>query len=438
MATRKLRLASLSALRHRSYLALWLGAFVSNVGTWMETIGLGVYVTEVTGKAGWTGTVAALMYMPAMIFGPIGGALADRFDRRKYLAVGALVQTVIAAALAILAFMDALTIPAVSVIAALAGIATALTGPAFTALLVDLVPAEDLHSAISLSSAQYNLGRIVGPMLAAAVITWGGLTTAFLINAISFVGVLAAMVVVKTRPLDPLTPGESVWGGIVSGLNVVKGDTGLKLLLWGTGIIAVTIAPFIGLIPVMAIKVFGRGAPETSLLVACQGIGAVIAAVAAGTIAEFFGRRRLLETGALMIGVVAAFYWLSPRYALALLGIALLGAVYLIVITGMNTALQSRVSRQMQARISSMFSVLLGGGYALGLVAQGWLGDRYGLRAVPATFAAAFFLVVLAVKVFRPTLIHTLDQLPTSQPELNPAPLPTLSTVPPSSSQAKG
>ncbi len=128
MSTR-VRIASLSALRHRSYLALWIGAFVSNVGTWMETIGLGVHVTQLTGKAGWTGTVAALMYMPAMVFGPIGGALADRFDRRRYLAIGSVVQLLIASAMAVLAWHGHLTIPAVSVLSALAGVVTRAARP---------------------------------------------------------------------------------------------------------------------------------------------------------------------------------------------------------------------------------------------------------------------------------------------------------------------
>src|SRR5215468_6536567 len=146
------RLSSLRAFRHPNFVRFWLGAFISNVGTWMETIGVGVYVTQATGRAGWTGTVAALMYLPTLVLGPVAGALADRTDRRRLLSVLTTAQTLIAAVLAVLAFT--------------AGCVNALVAPVYSSLLAELVPAEDLLSALSLSSAQYNLGRIIGPSLA--------------------------------------------------------------------------------------------------------------------------------------------------------------------------------------------------------------------------------------------------------------------------------
>ncbi|MHB8873154.1 MAG: MFS transporter, partial [Myxococcaceae bacterium] len=282
------RVASLRAFEHRAYLVLWLGAFVSNVGTWMQTVALGVFVTEETGRAGWTGTVAALMYLPAMLFGPLGGAVADRVDRRKYLLVGTLVQTSLAALLAILAFSHRLSVPAVGAVALVAGCVGAMTNPAFNALLAELVPREHLLSAVSLNSAQYNLGRILGPLLAAVAIAFGGVGLALAANALSFVGSLVSIALLRPQPPSAATP-EPIWAGLRRGLVAAHRDRGIRMALLLTLAVGILIAPFIGLVPVMAINVLHGGALQTSLLVASQGVGAVCAALVGGSIAERIG-----------------------------------------------------------------------------------------------------------------------------------------------------
>jgi len=142
------RLSSLRAFQHRSYVALWLGALVSNIGTWMETVAVGVFVTEATGRAAATGAVAAVMYLPAVVLSPIGGALADRFDRRRYLAVMTSAQAVVASLIATLAFLGRLTVPSVAFLAFLTGCLNTLLYPAFTALLAELVPADPLPASM--------------------------------------------------------------------------------------------------------------------------------------------------------------------------------------------------------------------------------------------------------------------------------------------------
>jgi MFS family permease len=112
-ATRPSRISPLRPLRHRAFAIVWTGSFVSNIGTWMETVAIGVYVTQATGQAAWTGTVAALTYAPTVLLGPFGGALADRFDRRRFLVAVTLFQTALAAALTLLAATDRLSVGAV-------------------------------------------------------------------------------------------------------------------------------------------------------------------------------------------------------------------------------------------------------------------------------------------------------------------------------------
>jgi len=387
------RFSSLRAFRHRSFRRFWAGAFVSNVGTWMENIAVGVWVTETTGRAGWTATVAALMYLPTLVLGPLGGAIADRRDRRQLFTWLSWFQLLLASTLAALAVLGHLSLGAVSVIVLLAGCANAVLNPVATALLSEIVPREDLLSAISLNSAQYNLGRIVGPGLAALVMAAGGVGAAFAANALSFLAVILAVAGVRTPAPAPRTHGH-IWAEIRTGFRVAREDAGIRTVLWLTLAVGGLVGPFIGLIPVFAIRELGRGASGTSLLATAQGLGAVAAATVVGSLGDRWGRRRLLVRSCAAVALVAALTWLAPQFGWALLGIALLGAAYLTTLSTMSSICLSRVSRLLQARVASLYSLVLSGSYALGLLALGWAGDRLGVRRVMVSAALVCLGVV--------------------------------------------
>jgi MFS family permease len=396
--------------RHRAFATVWAGSFVSNIGTWMETVAIGVYVTQTTGQAAWTGTVAALTYAPTVLLGPFGGALADRFDRRRFLVAVTVFQTALAGTLALLAAGDRLSIPAVAAIVLLAGCAFAVAMPAVQAMTPDLVGPDDLLGAMSLGAAQFNLGRVVGPALAGLVIAAGGLAWAFGLNTVSFGAVLLALSLVRIPPLAPRAPGRvRVLRTIAQGIVAARRDPGIRtalLLLLATTFL---VSPFIGLVPAVAIKVFDRGATGTSALVTAQGVGAVCSALAAGPLAGILGRRRLLVAALLLVGPAAIAYGLAPTFPLAVAGIALLGFVYLAVLSGTSTVCQLRAPRELRARIASLFMLGVGGGHATGLVVQGWLGDRVGLPAVTAVTGLLLLGVVVAVRLLRPDLLAAMD-----------------------------
>jgi MFS family permease len=412
LAARGARLGSLRAFRHPDYAKIWTGAFISNIGTWMENIAVGVYVTQTTGKAGWTGTIAALMFLPAVVLAPIGGALADRFDRKRYLMVGTGLQAVLAAALAVLTATHHLSLPVIAILMLATGAASTLVNPAFSALLAELVPPEDLLSALSLSSAQFNLGRVIGPTIAAAVIATGGFATAFFANTLSFLAVMIAILYLRTST-TPEGPKRdlALWSEIRAGFSAVSEDTGIKISVLIIAVTSVLISPFIGLVPAYAIKIFHGGAPQTSVLVASQGVGAVCAALIAGSLAETVGRGQLLGWSVAVIGPLAAFYWMAPKLSVAIPLIVMMGAVYLALITGANTVCLSRVPRRLQARMSSVVSLVLGAGYSLGLVVMGWTGDHVGLRTVGVITGMMFAGFALAMRVRTPGAYAELEGL---------------------------
>jgi MFS family permease len=391
------RFASLRAFQHRNFRVFWLGAFVSNVGTWMETIAIGVWVTQTTGRAGWTATVAALTYMPALVLGPLGGAIADRRDRRQLVAWLTWAQLLLAATLAALALLGRLSLPVVSVLAFLTGCANTLLAPVSSALLSELVPRKDLLSAVSLSSAQYNLGRIVGPMLAAVVMAAGGLGAAFALNALSFVAVMVAVGTVQLPAPEPRLHGNLL-AEIRTGVRVAHEDAGIRTALWLTFAVGALVAPFIGLLPVFAIQELRRGASGTSLLATAQGVGAVGAAFLAGSLAERWGRERLLTRASAALALLATLYWLSPNFGLAVLGICLVGGAYLTTLSTLSSVCLSRVSRLLQARVASLYGLVLSTSYGLGLLGLGWSGDHFGLRRVMVVAALSCLAVVLVLK----------------------------------------
>ncbi|NBD11906.1 MFS transporter [Corallococcus silvisoli] len=396
------RSPSLRALSHRDFAFLWMGTLVSNIGTWMESVALGVYVTEVTGQAGWTGGVAALAHVPSLILAPLGGALADRFDRRAFMSVCVCLQGLLAALLTVLAATDQLTVPWVAVISLLNGALNTLVIPCATALTVAVVPSEDLHNALSLDSAQFNLGRIIGPVLAALVLTKAGIEGALFVNALSFLAVLLALSRMRGTVHAVAPKVEALWAGILRGMRLAWADPGIALALGSAGLVGLLISPFVGLVPVFALQVLGGDATTTSLLLTAQGTGAVIAALGSGAIVARVGRRAFLETGLLLVGLSSAAYWLSPTLPVALGALFILGAVYLVVFTGLKTVCQARTPPELQARVSSLFLLLVNAGYMLGVWGQGVLSDHVGVRPITAGAALLFFGIVVLTRALRP------------------------------------
>ena len=172
-------LASLRPLRERNFALIWSAALVSNVGTWMQAVALGVLVYQRTHQPGWTGLVAAAAFVPIGLFSPVGGALADRLDRRRWLIVTTFAEMAFAATLAALAAIGHDPPGTLVLLAFCGGAAGSIGFPAYQAMVPDLVPKEELLAAVAMSSAQFNLGRVIGPALAGIALVAGSAGWAF-------------------------------------------------------------------------------------------------------------------------------------------------------------------------------------------------------------------------------------------------------------------
>lgn len=400
---------ALAPLRHRQFAFFWSGALISNVGTWMETVAAGILVTETTGQAGWTGLVAVAAFFPSVVLGPLGGALADRMERRLLLLATTALQAAFAGLLAALAARGTPAPGVIALIMFASGCASALGSPSYQALLPDLVPREDLLGAVSLSSAQWNLGRVIGPVLAGVAITAGGYAWAFAANTLSFFAVIAALLAIRLLAPAPAAR-EPLLRRIVDGARFVRADPGVRAAVVCLGLSSLLAGPFIALVPVMAIKVLHQGAAGTSALVTTQGLGAVCTAFVLGPLAARYARHAVLLATIVALPPVLLLYAWSGRLWLAAAAIFVLGGLYLSLLSGLSAVVQLRTPSHLRGRVLSLHAATLSTFYPLGAVLQGALADRVGLRATTTAAALVLGLVLGVVRLTRPGLVDGLGQ----------------------------
>lgn len=379
---------------------MWSAALVSNIGSWMQTVAVGVLVTTRTGNSGWTGLVAAAAFLPIGLLSPVGGVLADRLDRRRWLLVTTLGETAFAVVLTFLAATGRAS-PAVVTLLVFGGGAMAAIGfPAYQAMLPDLVPSADLGAAISLASTQFNLGRVVGPALAGVAIVAGGYSWAFAINAASFAAVVIALLFVRLPPVIRTGPQESMLRRLIDGGRATAADPACRLAVLVISVVALTASPFIALVPAVALKVFGSQAAGTSVLITAQGIGAVLGALTLTPLVRRFGRRQVLIADLVAVCGFLVSYGLAPRLWVAAGAIFLVGASYIGVLAGCNTIVQLHAPPALRGRMLGIYMMALGILYPIGALIQGTIANQIGLRVVIIA-GAAVLLGVISVMFFR-------------------------------------
>ncbi len=378
---------------------VWTAALLSNIGSWVQTVAVGILVTVRTGQPGWTGLVAAAAFLPIGLLSPVGGVLADRFDRRRWLLLTTLGETAFAVTLAVLTAIGNPSPGAITLIVFGGGAMAAIGFPAYQAILPDLVPLPDLPAAISLSSTQFNMGRIVGPALAGIVIVTGGYAWTFAVNAASFGAVIVALLLVRLPLVRPAGLAVSLRRRLAEGARAAIAQPGCRLAITLIAVVALTASPFIALVPAVALKVFASAAVGTSVLIAAQGVGAVAGALALTPLVRRFGRRRVFVADIAAVSVMLAAYGLAPDLFAGAAAILCLGAAYIGVLAGLNTTVQLHTPSALRGRVLGIYMMALGILYPVGALIQGAIAGFVGLRIV--TVADAVILLAAVGVLFR-------------------------------------
>lgn len=390
---------SFRALKHRDFSIFLFGAIVSNSGTWLSYLTIPFVLYQITGNALWVGYAAIAQYIPYVLLGPWGGALADRMSRKHVLIITQSVMALIAFALFftwVLGVRDPLWILA---FVGLNAVVNGLNMPSWQAFLNDLVPREDLRSAVAINSMQFNASRAIGPALGGLLLATVGAALAFLINALSFVAVIVALVFVNpiSRESGQLhVVRRSVMREIWEAAQYSFAHPGLRISIIASLIFSLFGNPIYTLTVILADDVYRVDPFGLGMLNVALGVGAIaVAPLVAGS----SRRVRLSQVVAFTIVISGAGFiglWLTESYWIALIVLTLVGAAGVGITASSQSSLQLIVADQMRGRVISVRFLLFTGLMPVGTQLQTAIAEAFGIQAA-MLFAGVGMFVAAAV-----------------------------------------
>ncbi len=373
-----------AALAHRDFRIVWLGAFASNIGTWMQNVTLGAWAYELTRSPTFVGVLIFAQLGPMLLLSLVGGVLADTFDRRRLLIVLQLEQLVFSGVLAALAATGSPPRGAIVAVVAAIGVGNALNAPAWQAMVPSLVGRTDLPGAISLNSTQMNASRVVGPALGGVVYPLAGAAGVFAINAGTYVFVVIALLLARVPAATRHAGGSQGVRRLLGGFSVARDDALVRRILITLTLFSFFCLPFIGQFPVLAAENLDLRPRSLAygLLYACFGLGAVSGALSVGTVLAGADRHRLVRRGLAGFAVALGGYALLRTPALAYPVIVVVGFTYFATITSLSTVLQEHLHDRVRGRVMALWMMAFGGTVPLGNLVAGPLVDVVGITAI--------------------------------------------------------
>ena len=393
-----------AALHHRDFRVLWFGACFSSIGTWMQSLAENWLVLSLTASAFYLGLDAFLQQLPIMLFTLIGGVVADRHDRRLTLMASQWVQLTTAAMLAALVYFRVIEIWHILVLSFITGTAQAFGGPAYQSLIPSLVGKQDLTNAIALNSIQFNVARMLGPLLAGATLAilkrWGvadmtALAICFAMNALSFLAVILSLMSLHLKHL-PAARTQNMFGELKQGIAFVQQERSIRALMVLGAATAFFGIPMLTLLPVFGRDVFGTGVEGYSVLLSFSGAGAVAGAMVVAWLGRFphMGLTTLLVQACFGV-LIAMVAWNRSLYLTYVLLFAS-GVTLMIVVSCLMSLVQLIAPNEMRGRVMSIYLVAFRGGMPLGSLVSGALASA---RSAPVVIAFNG-LALLAVSVY--------------------------------------
>lgn len=376
------------ALANRNYRVYSYGSAASLIGTWMQRAAVGWLAWELTHDPKWVGIAVSADLLPTIVSSPIAGVLADRFHPMRMLKVLQLLAGLQAAALAVLTFSGLITIEWLVALTAVLGVVMGFNHPVRQTTIYLLVRREDLSAAVAMTSVIFNTSRVIGPAIAGFVIHFGGAGFAFGLNTISFMIMLAALAAVRLPPLPPRTrPTMSVLGDIMAGYRYAFVHAGIGPTLLISLSAALLVRPAVEMLPAFVGQIFEGGADSLGLILAANGVGAMLAGI-------WLAWRGSAE------GLVPVAIWSTVLAAVALVGLAAsdtfwLGTAFVFVLgiamslrgTATQTLIQNAVDPEMRGRVLSLNSLIFNAGPAVGAFTLGLIASWAGLQ--PPLYVAA-------------------------------------------------
>lgn len=392
---------ALRAMRHRNFRLYFFGQLVSLIGSWMQTTAQQWLVYRLTGSQLSLGLVTFAGFIPVLLLSLFMGVVVDRVSRRRLLLLTQSWFLLLALALAVLTFLGIVQYRHIIVLALLFGIGNALDMPARQAFNLDMVEHDDLFNAIALNSSVFNGARIIGPAIGGLVIASWGEGTAFGLNAVSFLAVIAGLLMMSLPPFQRPAQRDTGLGDLKRGLAYLVGDRQVLGLVTMVAAFSLIGFPYAVLLPVFAQDVLRIGVEGYGILLGAQGVGALAAALSLAILGDRRPKGRLLWLSRWMLVAAVALLGFSRTTALSMLALALAGFALISQLAVTNTLIQLAVPDDLRGRVLSAYTWALGGFWPLGALLIGALGSWLGAgNAVLVSAGGCLVLTVVGTVVF--------------------------------------
>jgi MFS family permease len=404
------------ALSHRNFRLFWTGAFLSNVGTWMQAVAQGWLVLQLTDSPFWLGVDAFMATAPGLLLTLLAGVFADLVDRRRLLMYTQVGAGLSALALAVLIWAHVVNSYAdiwiVLVLSFATGCCMALAGPSYQAITIDLVGREDLSNAIMLNSTQFQLSRLVGPVLAGLGFKFFGLAGCFFANALSFIAVVTSLKMVRYEKVQGALPtpahsardSRAVWRDLTEGLRYVRGRPRVLLLLVISGLTSLFGAPYMSLVPVFARDILHVGETGLALMSGTSGAGAFLGALVLAFLGNFKYKGWSVLGGAFAFSLCLIGFALSTHLLLSLAFIFGMGFAIVACVAVINILLQQLVTDEMRGRVMSMFILSFIGTMPIGNLIAGSAAEHFGAPHTLAVGGLIIAVIILVITVLNKRL----------------------------------
>jgi MFS family permease len=388
-------------LHNKVFRMMWIASIVSNIGSWMHEVGAGWLMTSLAPSPLMVALVQAATTAPVFLLALPAGALADIVDRRRYLIASQMWMMLIAATLGILTLSGMTTAPVLLVFTFALGIGTAMMMPAWGAVTPELIPRNELHAAIALNSMGMNIARSVGPALAGLIVATAGPGMVFILNAVSFLAVLAALKIWQRTPAQSQLPAERVAGAVRAGLRYARHSPALRAVLVRGAAFFVFASASWALLPLIVRHHLNSGPSTYGVFLACLGLGAIAGALLLPRINLRISRDHIVAGATVLYAVAMLALAHSGNVYAAGSAMLVTGVAWISVVSSLMTAAQTALPGWVRARGLALFWVVFMGGMAAGSALWGqiatWIGIPYALTAA----AISALLGILATQSFR-------------------------------------
>jgi MFS family permease len=382
-----------------NYRLFWTGGFISNVGTWMARVAQDwLVLTILTDNSSLAlGIVTGLQFLPMLLLAPWAGSMADRFDKRRILLLTQTAMTITGLALAGLVFSGYVALWHVYLLATLQGAAAAFDGPARQAFAPEMVPRRLIANAVGLNTTSFHAARLIGPAVAGLTIAWWGVSLALLLNALSFVAVIAALLLMR---VDELVPGPitRAKGAVREGLVYIRQRPEIMVVLFVVFMLGTFGMNFQLTNSLMATAEFKVGPEEFGLMGSIMAIGSLAAGLVAARRTTL--RLRLILSALAGFTLATAVLAMAPSYLSYVVMLMPTGFLALTVMTASNASVQLAVSPEMRGRVMAIYSAVFLGGTPLGSPVLGWVGEAWGPRWTLAIGSIACGLAVVIAGLY--------------------------------------